>query len=78
MARDGTLDVPQLHYEDLGGDACPEPENTYIDDGTLADSAEPESEILGTSARTERLAYERRMRNSVVLPGTVRLVTARR
>lgn len=65
-------------YDDLGGDACPPRENTYLDDATLALAAERESEILGTSARTERVAHERRMWSSVVIPGTVRLVTARR
>lgn len=75
VARDEV--VVDARYDDLDADAC-FTENTYLDDATLALAAEPESEVLGTSARTERVAYEYRMRSSVVLPGTIRLVTARR
>lgn len=59
----------------------------HIDEGALAEAAEPESEILGTASKTARVVAERRAAREPrepreprdeVLPGVVHLVTPER
>ena len=53
-----------------------EPAFGRVDEAQLALDAEPESEVLGTAARTARVVASERAKPDTTLAGTMRLVSA--